>query len=804
MFKKVKLIALQPIEAEENNYKKALKNNHIYPLYDNYKFSNDNDESIIDLQNKEGGSKYFEVSSIESKDNSAKNLYPHYINISAVVGKNGSGKSSLLELYYRYLYNISVEHELIVPDPNAIPIQTKQSLFQNLDLNLFFEIDNEFYSVQHRTKHDIECKNEVFKLPKTKECIKKEKQKDILFCTYSIVVNYSVYGLNSLVTGDWLDGIFHKNDGYQTPIVINPYRDEGNIDINTEYLLAQSRLILNHYVIGNNQSIIEDIILEKINFSLDLYKHQVQKNENKTLQDEKEKGGNLTTHLIKGIRSSMYMNNSLDATVEEKEDDNIKAKLEIKDFEELIYTIFQEIGDLNPDQIDGKFITEIITSILRDELIEYTPRELGVKELQYICILYIFKKIRRITENYKSYKHYSSLFDKKNKFPKIIQKRELFESYLNELKIDTSHITFKLKQAINYFKKEPFLNNTTFFDTLKVTVSKGSVAKITTSYFKELTSAKSFLINELIIKVPLALIEPEIMVYKENGKEGIFNFNELSSGEQQMIHTILGINYHIFNLESVVMTESNLKYKCINLVFDEIELYFHPEFQRKFIKILIENLTRLHTNVEPENKFHFNVIFSTHSPFILSDIPSQNTLKLDNGKVISNDKFNSFGANIHDLLADEFFLENGSMGAYSMERIEIAINLLNYKTLYKNLNGLKKELGILQNQLKSIDKKAKEQIEFKIKITETQMQSHETYLIEADYWKKNYDNNKDTQTQMEYIETIISTVGEPVIKHTLSEMYNAAFNKSYENKKEIEDKIKKLINDHSIDISNLS
>ncbi|MNX83234.1 hypothetical protein D3C86_1149930 [compost metagenome] len=740
------------------------------------------------------------------KKDSVKNLYPEFISISAIVGKNGSGKSTLLELYYRYLYNISVENGLITPDPNIKPIRTKQSLFENLELNLFFEIDNEFYSIEHKTVHNKKCTNDIFKLSNPKEKIIKNENEKILFCNYSIIVNYSVYGLNSLVTGDWLDGIFHKNDGYQTPIVINPYREEGNININTEYLLAQSRLILNHYVIGNNQSIIEDIVLEKINFSLDLYKHQVQKNDNqnyRTLQEERDKE-NLTVHLIKGIRSSMYMNNSLDVSSEKKIDNNEKLSLEIKDFEELIYTIFLEIGDLSSAQIDKTFINEIIVNILRDELIEITPRNLEVKELQYLCIQYIFKKIKRITENYKSYKKYSSLFNTDSKFSQITQKRDLFESYLNELKIDTSHITFKLKQAINYFKIESFLKNKTFFDTLKVTVSEGNVAKITTSYFNELNSVKSFLINELILKVPLAFIEPEIMVYKENRKEGIFNFNELSSGEQQMIHTILGINYHIFNLESVVKTEENFKYKCINLIFDEIELYFHPEFQRKFIKILIENLTRLYTNSKSENKLHFNVIFSTHSPFILSDIPSQSTLKLESGKAVSNNHINSFGANIHDLLADEFFLKKGSMGAYSMERIEIAINLLNYYTLSNNLNGLKKELDILQNQIERTEKKTRERITFQIKIKESQIQSHETYLTEADYWKKNYDNTKDIQTQMEYVKTIISTVGEPVIKLTLSEMYKTAFNENYETKKEIQDKIKKLINDHNIDISNLS
>ena len=29
----------------------------------------------------------------------------------------------------------------------------------------------------------------------------------------------------------WIDEMFHKNDGYMTPIVLNPYRNHGTIDM---------------------------------------------------------------------------------------------------------------------------------------------------------------------------------------------------------------------------------------------------------------------------------------------------------------------------------------------------------------------------------------------------------------------------------------------------------------------------------------------------------------------------------------------------------------------------------------------
>ena len=64
-----------------------------------------------------------------------------------------------------------------------------------------------------------------------------------------------------------------------------------------------------------------------------------------------------------------------------------------------------------------------------------------------------------------------------------------------------------------------------------------------------------------------------------------------------------------------------------------------------------------------------HIILLTHSPFILSDIPSQNVLKLQNGKPVSNDGINSFGANIYDLLNDDFFLKDGFIGDYASKLI---------------------------------------------------------------------------------------------------------------------------------------
>jgi hypothetical protein len=40
-----------------------------------------------------------------------------------------------------------------------------------------------------------------------------------------MIINYSIYGLNTNNMGMWIKSPFtKKNDGYQMPIVMNPYR----------------------------------------------------------------------------------------------------------------------------------------------------------------------------------------------------------------------------------------------------------------------------------------------------------------------------------------------------------------------------------------------------------------------------------------------------------------------------------------------------------------------------------------------------------------------------------------------------
>ena len=64
-----------------------------------------------------------------------------------------------------------------------------------------------------------------------------------------------------------------------------------------------------------------------------------------------------------------------------------------------------------------------------------------------------------------------------------------------------------------------------------------------------------------------------------------------------------------------------------------------------------------------------NIILVTHSPFVLSDIPKNNVLFLQEGVPVRVMQENTFGANIHSLLQNGFFLEGAPMGEFAKEKI---------------------------------------------------------------------------------------------------------------------------------------
>jgi hypothetical protein len=81
---------------------------------------------------------------------------------------------------------------------------------------------------------------------------------------------------------------------------------------------------------------------------------------------------------------------------------------------------------------------------------------------------------------------------------------------------------------------------------------------------------------------------------------------------------------------------------------------------------------------------NLHIIFSSHSPFLLSDIPKENVIFLEKDEITGNcknvsDKTNidTFGANIHTLLSHGFFMKDGLMGEFAKSKINEIIEFHN-------------------------------------------------------------------------------------------------------------------------------
>lgn len=138
-----------------------------------------------------------------------------------------------------------------------------------------------------------------------------------------------------------------------------------------------------------------------------------------------------------------------------------------------------------------------------------------------------------------------------------------------------------------------------------------------------------------------------------------FGESSLSSGEYALLSLVGRLNS--------IKLEKN---QSILLLIDEAELALHPQWQKQFVSLLTDFIA------ERFKQLSVQIVITSHSPFILSDLPPHCNifLRKKNGKTQlsgSLDKFpETFGANIHELFTDSFFLQNGLMGEFARQKID--------------------------------------------------------------------------------------------------------------------------------------
>ena len=591
------------------------------------------------------------------------------VSISAIVGQNGTGKSTIIDMILRTLNNLSA----------AIMGET----FNYSSAQHLHYIDHVYASVAVYLDHEVKVLTvngrnvSISTVDEDNHCdtikifeeqsegdvdepLKYQKGKHAYLSEwfYTIVSNYSLYAYNyrdyesertsvaklERLYGDiehlknedyfWLKGVFHKNDGYQTPVVVHPMREEGYINASKENMLGKNNLV-----------------------NLAFYEVKKKDEEGKTIREFPLRIINNTYEVV-GFTFKYKEENEYEG-FEELYLGKLLSANKNKDEKEYLKQRF--VSMVNPI---CKFWAKQMRLILKED-IETLPN------LKRQAWEYVAYKTLKIIQTYKPYeKDWNWLSGDR-------YKESFIENYIHDVLHDQTHRTKKLRQQLAFLA---FLDTDDYYAIKEDVVFTDNVDLFIKTYLGEFfyksekksnrptidfKFQKEDLLPPPIADVTLMIVKREDkMAFKNNPKSvELIPFTGLSSGERQIAYTLGNVLYHLVNINSTVQDDSLershlsfLKYNHVCMLMDEVELYYHPDLQRKFVKLLLDSIT----SVPLDNIYDINITLVTHSPFVLSDIPKSNILCLQKGN-FEKQRGQTFGANIVDMLSESFFLQ-GTMG----------------------------------------------------------------------------------------------------------------------------------------------
>lgn len=137
------------------------------------------------------------------------------------------------------------------------------------------------------------------------------------------------------------------------------------------------------------------------------------------------------------------------------------------------------------------------------------------------------------------------------------------------------------------------------------------------------------------------------------------SLSDMSTGELRFIYFFADL-YEIFNKDlGTEAGRGKIENQTMILLFDEPDSCLHPEWARQFVYALNSIL-----NVNPfaDKSINYQIILTTHSPIMLSDIPSEHIIcmardKNDLKKINVRKADFGFASNIYDIMKSSFFME---------------------------------------------------------------------------------------------------------------------------------------------------
>lgn len=602
---------------------------------------------------------------IDENEDYLENFFGDNINVTAIVGENGSGKSSLLKL-------LGSRSEL--KNINSFLVYKKEEEyyceFKDIKPEIFFD-----HVVNYIDRNSIFNENAFY--PKVIRIAHEEKIGEYQLSHYYFGKYSGIYGgmnvdrhndYNMLearffvpryinIATDYIELFNRLNEMYKFDTLRLLLRSNSTSYI-TQWINKQKQIVTfsskKVCIYEKNEQVLNDIQKELRYPIKEIEIHLHNKNREKVVS------------VLKNIES-MHRQQRIAGQIENKE--------KYQEFDLAILIAFTEYYLKNTDPCDPSNVVYEALLELKDHIDDNALKTKDITRIVKSYILDFFQKLK----------------DEEIKFIKD-----------DPLNID------KIIEAIKYI--QPF-NTGKFYED----GSPYFDISIDTGLKENLEHIK--ILQKIFFEYEFDCGKEEYLRVFEydliNNKIGS-SYETISDGEKHFIRFAIDIVYHLRTIKEhdTILGKGNV----VLYLADEPDNAMHPIWKQKLINHVMEIFKNY--SETPNIKQHF--IFTTHSPFLLSDIPKENVIFLDKVDDITREKYpvlnidglergncinvskyikiNPFGANIHTLLSHGFFMKDGLMGEFAKEKINSIIENLNDKNFQTN-DEEKKQLLLTINSI---------------------------------------------------------------------------------------------------------
>lgn len=650
----------------------------------------------------------------------------HIINITAIIGKNGSGKTFLLDNISEVLFDHNTKHIVIFKIAKKLFIihsdTIKEPIINNFNIERSYcKLSEEDKEAQNVIKNYLGTVNlihysNVFNNANSKA--NENPYQVVSDISTSSLVNKNNYcrksatQLEKFFINDtllmvrflldkkyYIDNLIKPSIHYINLEIINNYVND-KIEKNNRHSMFLSTSLFNNvnsYFKENKKAEIFEEDRDKLFIKLLKIKE---------IENEEELKG------VKYFKISTIINVMYDFYTEID-----TLHIEDEDFRNELYNIFilkkEKINEININNFD-KIVKCLLVKIkgelfkLKDQQHKKIETKLSEIKLEQDRIVKILDKISTtyINKNLDSIAIEEILllvlkdFHSNSNIQKVGFNEEACKNTIHEA-VENYMVENNVASNINFDIVKNIIDYDFKIDYKVIKQEEDSINKIINdkdlelkNYIKFIDCLKRFdnidkningdlgLISVKLTNNNLKFLDKFINAYYAASKRDYYNFSwsnkidekkrELSSGEEAMFKMYARLYNKIKEVYSVKQLDFDERRKSLVILMDEPEVYLHPEWQRELINNLIGYFKEIY------NSYRVQIILTSNTPFLISDLPRENIILLNKVEIDNSDKYKievnnqllekTFGQNINTLLRKSFFI-NSTIGEFSKNKI---------------------------------------------------------------------------------------------------------------------------------------